>query len=84
MPSGAKKFKAVAGIDDSVRDVGGVRLVISADGKKIFDKSISGSEGPVNIDLDIAGAKRLTLLVDYGAGLDAGDYLDLAEARILK
>ena len=56
LPAGAKKFKALAGIDDSVRDVGGVRLVISTDGKKIFDKSITGSDGPVDIDLDVAGA----------------------------
>ena len=68
LPAGAKKFKATAGIDDSVRDVGGVRLEISADGKKLFDKPISGSDGPVDIDLDVAGAKRLSILVDYGDG----------------
>ncbi len=84
LPAGAKKFTAFAGIDDCVRDVGGVRLEISADGKKLFDKSISGGDAPADIDLDVSGAKRLSILVDYGTGLDAGDYLDLAEARILK
>lgn len=84
LPGGAKTFKATAGIDDAVRDVGGVRLEISADGKKLLDKSISGGDQPLDIDLNVAGAKRLSILVDYGDGVDAGDYLDLAEARILK
>ncbi len=84
LPAGAKKFTAFAGIDDCVRAVGGVRLEVSADGKKLFDKSISGGDAPADIDLDVSGAKRLSILVDYGTGLDAGDYLDLAEAKILK
>ena len=84
VPSGSKKLQATAGIDTSVRDVGHVQLVISADGKKLFDHPIGGSDGAVPIDLDVSGAKRLSILVDFGEGLDAGDYLNLADARIVK
>jgi hypothetical protein len=84
VPAGMKKFKATAGIDDAVREAGNVRLTISADGKKLFDQSITGKDAPAELDLDLAGAKRLSILVDYGDQFDAGDYLDLAEARMLK
>ena len=42
LPAGVKKFKATAGIDDSVRDVGRVRLEVSLDGKKTYDQPITG------------------------------------------
>jgi hypothetical protein len=84
LPAGMKKFQAIAGIDDSVRDGGNVRLEISADGKKLFDQPITGKDAPIDINLDIEGAKRLSILVDYGDDSDAGDYLNLAEARTLK
>ena len=84
LPAGVKKFKATAGIDDSVREVGRVQLTISLDGKKLFDKAITGKQPPVELDFDVAGAKRLSILVDYGADSDVGDFLDLADARMLK
>ncbi|HEY2826653.1 MAG TPA: NPCBM/NEW2 domain-containing protein, partial [Pirellulales bacterium] len=84
VPAGMKKFKATAGIDDSVRDIGNIRLKISADGKTLFDKPVTGKDVPVELDLEVAGAKRLSILVDYGDQFDAGDYLDLADARMLK
>jgi hypothetical protein len=84
VPAGMKKFKATAGIDDAVRDAGNVRLQVSADGKTLFNQAVTGKDAPVEIDLNVAGAKRLSILVDYGDGFDAGDYLDLVDARMLK
>lgn len=84
LPSGVTKFKATAGIDDAVRPAGNVRLLISADGKQIFDRSLTGADALVDLDLNVSGARRLSILVDYGDNQDAGDYLDLADARMLK
>ncbi|HTQ39958.1 MAG TPA: NPCBM/NEW2 domain-containing protein [Pirellulales bacterium] len=84
VPAGMKQFKATAGIDDAVREAGHVRLSISADGKSLFDRALTGKDAPVDVDLNVAGAKRLSILVDYGDQFDAGDFLDLAEARMLK
>jgi hypothetical protein len=84
LPAGMKKFQAVAGIDDAVREGGVVRLEISADGKSLFNQTINGSNSPVALDLDISGARKLSILVDYGDDFDAGDYLDLGDARMLK
>jgi len=79
-----KRFKALAGIDDSVREAGAVRLVISGDGKTLYDGKIAGREPPVDLDLDVSGVKRLNILVDFGEKLDVGNYLDLCDARIVK
>jgi hypothetical protein len=84
VPAGMKTFKATAGIDDSVREAGDVRLQISADGKQLFDQALTGKDAPVDLDLNVAGVKRLSIVVDYGERFDAGDFLDLADARMLK
>src|SRR6476660_9883261 len=76
LPAGVKKFKATAGIDDSVRDVGRVRLEISLDGKKMYDQPITGKQPPVDLNFDISGARRLSILVDFGADSDVGDFLN--------
>jgi NPCBM/NEW2 domain len=79
-----KRLKALAGIDDSVREAGSARLVITGDGKTLYDGKILGRDEPVDLDLDVAGVKRLNIVVDFGEGLDVGNYLDLADARIVK
>jgi hypothetical protein len=79
-----KRFKALAGIDDGVRAAGSVRLAIRGDGKPLYEAKISGRSPPVDLDLDISGVKRLNILVDFGEGLDVGNYLDLCDARIVK
>ncbi len=47
------RLKAVAGIDDSVRPQGNVRLVIRGDNKVLLDMPIAGTDEPKPIDLDI-------------------------------
>jgi hypothetical protein len=84
IPSGVKSLKATTGIDDAVRPLGTVHLVISVDGRPLLDRAISGADAPIDLDLEVAGARRLTILVDFGGNQDAGDYLDLADARMLK
>ena len=80
-----RRFQAVAGIDESVRRQGGhLRLEITADNKTIFDKIITGRDEPITLDLDIAGVRRLKILVDFGDELDIADHLDLCDARFIK
>ena len=84
MSGKGKRLKALAGIDDSVREAGSARLIITGDGKTLYDGKILGRDEPVDLDLDVAGVKRLNIVVDFGEGLDVGNYLDLADARIVK
>lgn len=84
LPDQFSRFRAVAGIDDTVRPGGKVRLVIRGDDKELLDTTLSGSDAPRPVDLDLTGIRRLTILVDFGDGLSTGDYLLLCNARLSK
>ena len=84
VPRKMTKFVALAGIDPESSDQGRVTLEVYADRKLLWQGEIDGSKDPRTIDVDISGARRLRLLVDYGENLDYGDRLHLAEARVLK
>jgi len=79
-----RRFQAIAGIDDAVRKQGNVRLAIIGDGKTLYDGKLTGRDEPAPLDIDVAAVKRLKIVVDFGGGLDAGNYLDLCDARIVK
>jgi hypothetical protein len=86
VPEGFRKLHAVAGVDDSVVAPGNFLLQVLGDGKELFRQEFGGSEGrgPVTIDLDLAGVRRITIVVDPADGQDIGDQLNLCEARLTK
>jgi hypothetical protein len=84
LPGSFSRFKAIAGIDDSVRPHGNVRLAIRGDNNVLLDTSIAGTDEPKTIDLDLTGVRKLIILVDFGNQLGVGDHLDLCNARIIK
>jgi hypothetical protein len=85
VPEGFKRLLATGGIDMRVRPGGNVRLVITGDGKELLQQVVTGKDAqPLKVDLDIAGVRRLTILVDYGEDADIADHLNLCNARITK
>lgn len=85
LPAKAKQFQAIAGIDDAFREAGGsLRLEITGDDKSLFSGVIAAADAPRPLNFDVAGLKRLKIVVDYGGDLDIGDALDLCDARIVK
>ncbi len=84
LPGSFNRLKAVAGIDDSVRPQGNVRLVIRGDNNVLLDTPIAGTDAPKTIDLDLSGVRRLSILVDFGDRAGIGDHLDMCNARITK
>ena len=80
------RLQALTGIDDSVADLGHiVQLVISGDGKILFDGEIKGREPPRPLDLDVVGVRDLEILVDFGSDVsDIGDHLDLVDAKLIR
>jgi hypothetical protein len=84
LPGSFARFKAVAGIDDSVRPQGNVRLLIRGDNAVLLDMPVSGTDAPQPIDLDLTGVRKLIILVDFGDRASLGDHLDLCNARIIK
>jgi len=84
LPGQFRRFRATVGIDDRVRPRGHVRLVITGDDRVLLETRVAGTDPAQSIDLDIAGVRRLAILVDYGDDLDVADHLDLSDARIVK
>ena len=84
LPGSFTRLKAVAGIDDSVRPQGNVRLVIRGDNNVLLELHIAGTDAPKPIDLDLSGVRKLSILVDFGNKAGFGDHLDLCNARIIK
>ena len=84
LPRDAKQLRAVAGIDPQCVEQGHVILTIEADKSVLWEGAVSGAMPPVQLELDISGANRLRLTVDYGENLDFGDRLHLVEAGIWK
>lgn len=84
LPGAYRRFQALAGIDDRTDDQGDVRLVIEGDGRELYAANISGADRAVELDLDITGVKRLSILCDFGKDWDVADHLILAEAKVIK
>jgi hypothetical protein len=84
LPGKFSKLEALAGIDDEFRPRGNVRLVLRGDDKVLLEATLTGADAPKPIDVDLAGVKRLTVLVDFGEEMDVSDHLDLCNARIIK
>ena len=79
-----QRFVTVAGIEDLVRPHGSVELTIALDGKEVLNKTVTGTDAPIPIDLDVSGARELSILVDFAKDWDTGDHLALGEARLIK
>ena len=76
---------ATVGIEDRFRSSGNVRLVISGEKGILFEKAITGRDGPLELDVNVQGVRRLQILVDFGADQsDVGDHLNLCNARLTK
>jgi hypothetical protein len=84
LPPGYHRFMAVAGIEPSAADSGNVLLTVFGDDRLLVEAAIAGNDPPLPLELDVAGVKRLKILVDFGQNLDTGDWLNLCNARIVK
>lgn len=76
------RLRALAGIDPRAGAQGHVRLVLSGDGRALMDQPIAANQPAQSLDVDVAGVKRLTVLVDFGDNLDLGDHLILGQPRL--
>jgi len=82
-----RRFQTIMGIDDFTGQsghLGDVHVKISGDNKVLFEGDANHADQPLPLSLDISGVRDLTILVDYGANLDIGDWLDLADAKVSK
>ncbi len=84
LPGEFGRFVAIAGIDDRMRPQGHVHLMIFADDRSLLDCELGGDDEPMPLNLDLTGATRLRIVVDFGQDLDISDHFNLCDARIVK
>lgn len=82
-----RRFEAVVGLDDRCGVRGSVRVRVLADGKALNlggPRELTARGGPLAVSVSVAGARELTLEVDFGAGGDVEDVVNWANARLIK
>ncbi len=84
VPRGFRLFKAALGIEDSGGGKGAALFRVLAGKREVFKKLIRASGDPVEVRLDLDGARTLTLEADFGPDLDLGDHCAFARARLLR
>jgi len=80
-----REFVTSFGMDDDSGRGANVKVAILVDGQQRFERSnvVSGVlHGPVRVD--VAGAKRLELVVDFGLNGDVQDRFDWIEPGLVK
>jgi hypothetical protein len=79
----ATRFEAHVGIDDSTGRRGSVIFRVLVDGQERFTSPIlRGGDAPVPVSVDVRGAKKLELIVDYADRGDVLDHADWLDARL--
>jgi len=80
-----QSFKCLVGFDESARGRGRVVCRVMGDGKELFaEDDLKAAAEPKPIDIEIAGIKRLSLEIDFGAAEDTGDRVIWAEPRVFR
>jgi hypothetical protein len=75
----------IAGLPTDAPPGAAIELVISGDGEVLFQQTIDDpGQGPVPLELEIAGVERLTVEVGYHDGQPIGDTLFLADLRMIR
>src|SRR5205823_5760558 len=69
--------------DDEVGSNGSVAFQVYADATKVYDSGVvTGTSAPLTVDVSIAGASELRLVVTNGGDDYNSDHADWADARI--
>jgi len=78
------RFRSDVGIDDSAGGGGNAEVLVKVDGKEHFRARLTGRDPPQRVDVDCRGAKRLTLVVDFGEDRDVLDRVAWAGALLVR
>lgn len=85
VPPGAKRFQAAVGLDDRAGPLGSVAFRVLVDKEERFlSPPMSARDAPRAVDVDIAGAKTLVLIADFGERGEVRDHADWVEARLIR
>ena len=76
-------FRTGVAIDDDLGDEGDCIVRVSVDGSERWRARVRGGEALRRINIDLTGAKTLSLEVDFGERFDIGDHVVFAEAEMI-
>jgi hypothetical protein len=81
-----RRFEALVGLDDKTGKGGSARVRVLVDGRPhdIGDKPLTVRGGPVNVRLDVTGAKELALIAEFGDRGGVQGHVNWADARLIK
>jgi hypothetical protein len=80
-----RRFEAELSIDDGTSGGGSVRFVVFVDGKpKYTSPIVRGGMAPVPVSVDLSGAERLDLVVDFADRADELDHANWLNARLIR
>jgi len=81
-----KKFNrllATVGIDLATKGRGDCQVVVKTDGVEVFNQRITGSSDPLELDVDVANAKRVSLMVLPGREFDLADHVVWGNVKLI-
>ncbi|NLE39198.1 MAG: hypothetical protein GX621_14340 [Pirellulaceae bacterium] len=80
-----ERFEAELALDDRAEGGGSVRYYVFVDRqRRLSSDPVRGGDRPVPIRVDLTGAKRLDLVVDFGERADQLDYANWLDARLIR
>lgn len=81
-----RAFHAVVGMDDTTVGEGTAVCAVAVDGRRVFEPpALTRPKGPARLPIiDVSGAKRLTLMVDFGELGDSQDHVNWGDAVLLR
>lgn len=84
LPGDYDVLAATIGIDADAAGKGDCVFEVLVDGQRLFSERVRGSDPPKEIQIPVARAKQITLVVLPGVDLDLADHADWADVRLLK
>jgi hypothetical protein len=79
-----QRLRGTLGVDDAAEGQGGVVFAVEADGRRIFESDpVGGRSDPLPLDVDVTGAKQITLIAEFGPRADVRDYADWCDLVLL-
>ena len=80
-----RRFDVELAIDDLTAGRGSVRFRVFVDGRvRHTSDTIRGGAAPVPVSVDVTGAKRLDLVVDFADRADEQDHANWLDARLVR
>jgi hypothetical protein len=81
------RLEALVGLDEVTGRHGSAKIRVLVDGKAKdlgWDGALKGGDNPMQVHLDLRGARELTLVVDFGRQGDVQAHVDWADAAVIK